>query len=108
MKLKQVLINILGNAIKFTHKGGSIHFTVKRTAQYEDKSTICFVIKDTGIGMDADYLPKIFDAFSQEDAATTNAYGGTGLGMAISKNLVDLMGGTISVKSKKGVGGSGG
>ena len=104
MKLKQVLINILGNAVKFTPVGGKVSFTVERTAQFEDHSTLCFVIKDTGIGMDAEYIPKIFEAFSQEDGAKTNAYGGTGLGMAITKNIVEMMNGDISVTSEKGVG----
>lgn len=104
MKLKQVLINILGNAIKFTAKGGTINFSVEQIANFEDKSTLRFVVKDTGIGIDKEYLPKIFDAFSQEDSGNSNAYGGTGLGMAITKNIVETMNGNISVKSEKGVG----
>ena len=104
MKLKQVLINILGNAVKFTDTGGSVFFTVEQVAHYEDKSTLRFVVKDTGIGIEKDYLKKIFEPFSQEDSGTSNAYGGTGLGMAITKNIVETMNGTISVKSEKGVG----
>ncbi len=104
MKLKQVLINILGNAIKFTNKGGSIFFQVEQVAQFEDKSTLRFVVKDTGIGIDKDYLSKIFEPFSQEDSGTSTSYGGTGLGMAITKNIVETMNGNISVKSEKGVG----
>jgi len=104
MKLKQVLINILGNAIKFTDKGGTISFYVEQVAHFEDKSTLRFVVKDTGIGIDKDYLKKIFEPFSQEDSGTSNAYGGTGLGMAITKNIVETMNGNISVKSEKGVG----
>ena len=104
LKLKQVLINILGNAIKFTHKGGKISFLVEQVAHFEDKSTLRFVIKDSGIGIDKDYLPKIFEPFSQEDSGTSTAYGGTGLGMAITKNIVETMNGNISVKSQKGVG----
>ena len=104
MKLKQVLINILGNAIKFTHKGGAINFTVEQIAHFEDKSTLRFVVKDTGVGIDKDYLPKIFEPFSQEDSGNSNAYGGTGLGMAITKNIVETMNGNISVKSEKDVG----
>ena len=80
MKLKQVLINMLGNAIKFTHAGGKISFTVEQVAHFEDKSTLRFVVADTGVGIDEEYLPKIFDPFSQEDSGTSNAYGGTGLG----------------------------
>ncbi|MCR4892065.1 MAG: response regulator, partial [Lachnospiraceae bacterium] len=104
MKLKQVLINILGNAVKFTAEGGSVTFSAEQTSRLHDHATIEFRIKDTGIGMDEKYLPKIFDAFTQEDATTTNRYGGSGLGMAITKNIVELMNGSISVTSKKGKG----
>ena len=104
VKLKQVLINILGNAIKFTHKGGAINFSVEKVAHFEDKSTLRFVVKDTGIGIDKNYLKKIFEPFSQEDSGTSTAYGGTGLGMAITKNIVETMNGNISVASEKGVG----
>ena len=104
MKLKEVLINILSNAIKFTDPGGSVRLTVERTAEYEDQSTLCFRIRDTGIGMDKSYIPKIFDAFSQEDSTRKNKYGSTGLGMAITKSIVEMMNGTISVESEKGAG----
>ena len=104
MKLKQVLINILGNAVKFTPAPGTVSFLIEQTARFEDQSTLRFIIKDTGIGMDKDYLPKIFDAFTQEDATTTNKYGGSGLGMAITKNIVEMMNGSIAVESEKGVG----
>ena len=104
MKLKQVLINILSNAIKFTDAPGSVTMTVERTAVFGDHSTIKFCIRDTGIGMDREFIPKIFDTFSQEDSSRNNKYGSTGLGMAITKNIVELMNGTISVESEKGVG----
>ena len=104
MKLKQVLINILSNAIKFTDAPGEVKLIVERTAVFEDQSTIRFTIKDTGIGMDEAFLPKVFDTFTQEDSSRNNKYGSTGLGMAITKNIVELMNGTISVDSKKGVG----
>ena len=104
MKLKQVLINILSNAIKFTDAPGEIRMTVERIAAFEDQSTLKFVVKDTGIGMDESFIPKIFDSFSQEDGSRNSKYGSTGLGMAITKNIVTLMNGTISVKSEKGVG----
>ena len=104
MKLKQVLINILSNAIKFTNPPGEVYLTVERTAVFEDQSTLRFVIKDTGIGMDASFIPKVFDTFTQEDSSRNNKYGSTGLGMAITKNIVDIMNGTISVTSEKGVG----
>ena len=101
MRLKQVLINILGNAVKFTDPGGRVTFDIERTAHYDGVSTLRFTITDTGVGMDADYVPKLFDAFSQEDPSSTNKYGSTGLGMAITKNIVDMMNGTINVTSKK-------
>ncbi len=104
MKLKQVLINILGNAVKFTPVPGKINLIVEKIAHYKNKSTLRFVIKDTGIGMDEDYLPRIFEVFSQEDSSAANAYGGTGLGMPITKSIVEMMNGNISVKSKKNVG----
>ena len=106
MKLKQVLINILGNAVKFTPAPGTVSFLVRQTAAFDGQSTLRFLIQDTGIGMDKDYLPKIFDAFTQEDATTTNQYGGSGLGMAITKNIVEMMNGSISVESEKGKGSS--
>ena len=104
MKLKQVLINILSNAIKFTDAPGTVSLSVERTAIFEDQSTLKFVVKDTGIGMDLSFLPKIFDSFSQENSSRSSKYGSTGLGMAITKNIVELMNGTISVESEKGVG----
>ncbi len=104
MKLKQVLINILSNAIKFTDAPGTVSLSVERTAVYEDQSTLKFVVKDTGIGMEPSFLPKIFDSFSQENSSRNNKYGSTGLGMAITKNIVELMNGTITVASEKGVG----
>ena len=104
MKLKQVLINILSNAIKFTDAPGSVTLTVERTAVFGEHSTVKFSVKDTGIGMDPAFIPKIFDTFTQEDNRRSNKYGSTGLGMAITKNIVELMNGTISVTSEKGVG----
>ena len=104
MKLKQILINILSNAIKFTEAPGSILFAVERTAVYGDHSTIKLSVKDTGIGIDEEYMPRLFDPFTQEDSSRSNKYGSTGLGLAITKNLVELMNGTISVESKKGEG----
>ncbi len=101
MKLRQVLINILGNAVKFTPAGGSVSLQVERKAQYNGKSTLCFVITDTGIGISEEYLPYIFDAFSQEDSSTTNKYGSSGLGLAITKRIVEMMNGDIQVESEK-------
>ena len=104
MKLRQVLINILGNAVKFTPAGGSVTLQVERKAQYNGKSTLCFTITDTGVGISREYLPHIFDAFSQEDSSTTNRYGSSGLGLAITKRIVEMMNGDIRVESEKGKG----
>ena len=104
MKLKQVLINILSNAIKFTDAPGNISLTIERTGTINDQSTLKFVIRDTGVGMDKEFIPKIFDSFTQEDSSRSSKYGSTGLGMAITKNIVELMNGTISVESDKGIG----
>jgi signal transduction histidine kinase/DNA-binding response OmpR family regulator len=104
MKLRQVLINILGNAMKFTPVGGKVDLTVQRMAQYDGKSTIRFDIADTGIGMSEEFLPHLFDAFAQEDSSATNKYGSSGLGMAITKSIVEMMNGHIEVESKKGEG----
>ena len=104
MKLRQVMINILGNAVKFTPKGGTITFIVQSIARFDGKSTLRFTMSDTGIGMSREYLPTIFDPFSQEDSSSTSKYGSTGLGMPITKSIVELMNGTIEVESEKGVG----
>lgn len=104
MKLRQILINILGNAVKFTPKDGTVELRVETTARFHHKSTLRFTIRDTGAGISKDFLPKIFNAFTQEKTSVENRYGSTGLGMAITKGLVDLMNGEISVESEKGVG----
>ena len=104
MKLRQVMINILGNAVKFTPSGGTVTFLIEETARFEGKATLRFTIRDTGIGMSPEYLPHLFDAFSQEDSSATNRFGSTGLGMPITKSIVELMNGHIEVESQKGVG----
>jgi signal transduction histidine kinase/DNA-binding response OmpR family regulator len=103
-KLKQGLINILGNSVKFTDPPGRVSLTVECMSEFDNRCALRFVIKDTGIGMEKDYIPKIFDPFSQENAAKTSKYGGSGLGLAITKNMVSMMNGSISVKSEKGTG----
>ena len=104
VKLRQTLVNVLGNAVKFTPEGGSVQLLVERTAQFAGKSTLRFTVSDTGIGIDKDFLPRIFDTFSQEDAHKANQYGSTGLGLAITKSIVEMMNGTIEVESEKGKG----
>ncbi|MDO5477363.1 MAG: ATP-binding protein [Eubacteriales bacterium] len=104
MKLRQIMINILGNAVKFTPEGGKVSFHVEETARMDQKATLRFTFRDTGIGMSRDYLPRLFEAFTQEDASTTSKYGSTGLGMPITKSIVELMNGNIDVESEKGKG----
>ena len=104
MKLRQVMINILGNAVKFTPEGGRITFLIEDVARMHHKATLRFTISDTGVGMSEEYLPRLFDAFSQEDSSTTSRYGSTGLGMPITKSIVELMNGQIAVESEKGKG----
>ena len=98
------MINILGNAVKFTDAPGKVSFTIEELSEEDGICRMKFTMRDTGIGMDSEYLPKIFETFSQEDASNTNSYGGSGLGMAITRNLVEMMNGEIGVESKKGKG----
>ena len=104
IKLKQVLINILGNSVKFTPEGGSVTFSVEPISRYDNKTALRFIMKDTGIGMSKEFLPKLFDAFSQEDLTTKTKYGSTGLGMSITKSIIEMMNGEIKVDSEKNVG----
>jgi signal transduction histidine kinase/CheY-like chemotaxis protein len=104
LHLRQVLINILGNAVKFTADGGHIIFRVKELGHDDTNVRYCFEVEDDGIGMSEEFLGKIFDEFSQENEDGRTNYKGTGLGMAISKQLVELMDGTINVTSTLGVG----
>lgn len=104
MKLRQVLINILGNAVKFTPEGGRVSFAVEKTGGFGGRSALQFTISDTGIGMSKDFLPKIFDTFSQEDSGAMNKYGSSGLGMPITKSIIEMMNGEINVESEKGKG----
>ncbi len=99
LHLRQVLINILGNAVKFTPDGGKIYFRVKETGLSDGRADYHFEIEDTGIGMKPEYLKHIWEPFSQEDGGNRTNYKGTGLGMAITKQFVDMMGGTITVES---------
>ncbi len=104
LRVRQVIINILGNSVKFTDPPGTVTFTIEQNDHTDEKRMLRFTMKDTGVGMDKEFIPKLFEPFMQEDATTTNRYGGSGLGMAITKNMVDLMGGKISVESEKGCG----
>ncbi len=103
-RVKEIILNVLSNAVKYTPEGGWVQFNIKKLASYGGMSTLQFVMKDNGIGMDKDFIPKIFESFSQADATAANKFGSTGLGMAITKNLVDMMNGKIEVDSEKGKG----
>lgn len=105
LRINQILINILSNAIKYTPVGGQVEMTVRQLPQYsKNYARFHFIIKDSGIGMSKEYLETIFQPFTRENTAKTSGIQGTGLGMAITKNLVDLMGGTIEVESAPGQG----
>lgn len=104
MKLQQVLINILSNAIKFTGEGGKVTFSAEQRRKTKNDAVLRFIVNDTGVGMSEEFLPHIFEPFSQEATGTTALYGGTGLGLAISKSIVDMMDGKIVVRSIKGIG----
>ena len=105
VRVREVLVNILGNAVKFTNDGGAVTYAVSYHPGKDDHYiNVRYRIADTGIGMAEEFVAHIFDEFSQEDHGARTQYKGTGLGMAITKQYVDLMGGTISVESKKGVG----
>lgn len=104
-RLNQIFLNILSNAIKFTQRGGSIFFTTSElSSEKSGHARYEFRIRDTGIGMSQEFQKLVFDAFTRENTSTVSSIQGTGLGMAITKNIVDMFGGTISVESKQGVG----
>jgi signal transduction histidine kinase/ActR/RegA family two-component response regulator len=103
LHLQQILINILGNAVKFTPDGKKIYFRA-RCSETDGQTVFWFEVEDEGVGMKPEFLPHLFDAFSQEDGGTRTTYRGTGIGMSITKSLVELMGGTIQVSSTVDVG----
>ncbi len=104
MKLQQVIINVLSNAIKFTPPSGRVSLDIKQLKKNDRNATLRFIINDTGCGISEEFIPHLFQPFSQEHMGATTLYGGTGLGLAICKNLVDLMDGKIEVRSILGVG----
>ena len=106
-RLNQVMFNLLANAVKFTSEGGSIWLTMSQlepTYEVEDRAIYEIRVKDTGIGIGKEFIKHIFEPFERERTSTVSKIQGTGLGMAITKNIVDMMGGTIEVESQKGVG----
>ena len=103
-KLRRALTNVLNNAVKFTDAPGRVLFSVEQRQESEDSFLLRFTVKDTGVGIDEGFLPKIFEPFSQEDMTKTSRFGGSGLGLAIADRFVKMMRGTIEVQSEKGVG----
>lgn len=102
-RIRQILFNFVGNAVKFTEKG-HVLVDVEFTEKVEENASFKVIVQDTGIGIPSEKIGMIFDDFTQGDSSTTRKYGGTGLGLSIAKKLVELMGGTIGVKSEPGKG----
>jgi PAS domain S-box-containing protein len=102
-RIQQVLSNLIGNAIKFTGHGDVV-VDLRTDASTDQDVTLRFTVRDTGIGIEPEALDRIFDAFTQADGSTTRRYGGTGLGLTISRQLVGMMGGEIGVSSERGIG----
>ena len=104
VKLQQILVNILGNAVKFTPRGGKVTMNIEQLRRTKKGVSLRFTVTDTGVGIDEQFLPHIFDLFEQETSAPSATSIGTGLGLPISKSLAEMMNGKIDVKSIKGVG----
>lgn len=105
VRIREILVNILGNAVKFTDDGGTISFKAEHRQGEDARHVIIrYIISDTGVGMSEEFIKRIFDEFSQENAGARTRYQGNGLGMSITKRYVELMGGEISVESQKGEG----
>jgi signal transduction histidine kinase len=102
-RIRQVLVNLVANAIKFTERG-AIAVSIQCTEPAASGASLALEVRDTGIGIPADKLELIFDKFTQADGSMTRRYGGTGLGLTLVKQLVELMGGSIGVRSQLGVG----
>lgn len=100
-RLQEALASVLDNAIKFTDSRGSVRLCVEQLDDMEHAVLLRFTVEDTGVGIDADFLPNVFDDFETEDSGNTTRYGGVGLGLAIAKATVELMGGTIRAESVK-------
>jgi signal transduction histidine kinase/DNA-binding response OmpR family regulator len=100
-KIKEIIINLLSNAVKFTSYGGEVNLEILRVIDENDVPRVQFTVRDNGIGMTKDQQSRIFDAFSQADVSVTRKYGGTGLGLTISSQFVELMGGKLELESAK-------
>ena len=104
LRLRQVLLSILSNASKYTPEGGSVRFVAEQLPREGDRCVLRFTVSDTGVGIDEAFMPKLFDSFAQEDANAINRSTGSGIGLAITRRLVDMMSGDIDVTSRKGEG----
>ena len=104
LRVSQILLNLLSNAYKFTDPGGKIGVKASESEKKDGKALLTFVVSDTGTGMSPEMVQRLFRPFEQESADTARKYGGSGLGLSITKNLVSLMGGSIDVRSEKGAG----
>lgn len=104
LRMRQILLNLLSNSLKFTPKGGKIFLEVRQLKNVDGKVRFRFTVTDTGIGMSEEFMSRIFKPFEQEEAAIAQKFGGTGLGLSITQNLVSLMGGTIHVESRQNEG----
>ena len=104
LRLRQVLVNLLGNAVKFTEAPGVVRLAAEQADAGDGRALLRFTVEDTGVGIDAAFLPKLFEPFTQEDDSITSRYGGSGLGLALTRNMVELMGGSVAVESEKGRG----
>lgn len=104
LHLKQILVNLFGNSVKYTHDGGTISFGAEEVRYDNNTVTYCFIISDTGIGMSEEFISEMFEPFKQEHADSTIKYSGNGLGMAITKQFADMIGGDVKINSEKGKG----
>ena len=103
-QLREVLLSILSNAVKYTESPGTVRFSAEVYPRNDGRRNCLFTVSDTGIGIDPEFLPKVFDAFTREEEGSTARYGGSGLSLAVTKSTVELMGGMIRVQSQKHVG----
>lgn len=103
-QIREVLLSVLGNAVKYTDAPGTVRFRVEIMPTGNETHLCRFIVSDTGIGIDPAFLPHVFEAFTQEDGGFTSRYGGSGLSLSVTKKTVELMGGTITVRSEKGKG----
>ncbi len=104
VRFKETLLSLLDNAVKYTNAPGTVSLRAECVSREEKTRTLRVTVRDTGVGISRDFLPKVFDVFSREDASSTSLYGGSGLSLAVVKRIVEMTGGTIAVESEKNVG----